>query len=105
MLLPENQIVAAHYMRFTVLDKPKVLGLLLSKIAEQKINICEIRQPFSQEGQPAEIAILFDPSRTESVHTARANVMEKLKDYSVVVNAMYRVLGNPTQDLSKKAAE
>lgn len=101
-ILPEGQIVAAHYMSFSVENRPSVLAHLLFAIAEQEINICELRQPEVSEGAAsAQIALLLDPCKTEQIHAA-TKAIGRLSD-CLNINAVYKVLGNPTRDISNKS--
>ena len=116
-LVTADQIVSAHYLRFTVEDRPMVLADLAQAIANQNINICEIRQPEpkkevldsrtglviqvpEEEVGPTEIAFLLDPCRLGQVHSAVSAI--KRLPACLVSNAVYKVIGNPTRDISKR---
>lgn len=99
-ILPEEQFVTAYYVRTTVTNQPSVLSQVLGKIARQGLNVCELRQVEPQQDQPVEIAILLDACETGRVQQAVANI--RSLHTCIAVNATYRVLGEPTPDISRK---
>ena len=100
VLLHRNQIFAAHYVRLTVLDEPLVLAQVTGELAKEIINICEVRQPEQKKAEPAEIAFLLDPCEAERVNAAVLKISQLTA--CLAVNAVFKVLGNPTQDISRQ---
>lgn len=98
VLLPENKIVTAHYLRFDIEDKPLALARSLDPIGKRGISICEIRQPIIEEGQRATVALLLNPCKAEDISCAVAEIRELPICFSI--GPLYRVLGNPTRNLS-----
>lgn len=98
VLMSVRPSVTAHYLRCIVADQPSVLASVLDVIAQNGISVCEIQQPETQEGKPAEIGVLLDPCKTDTMLTA-LNTIRRLP-VCLSVGPLYRVLGNPTKNLS-----
>lgn len=129
LLLDQYAIVSAHYARITVNDQPHVLAQLANEIAKENINICEVRQPESAQkvdpnddlgwtltaqgwqrkakresemNRQTEVAFIFDPCPTESILSAFSSIARKVRGYKRGSRILYRVMGHPTRDISRK---
>jgi homoserine dehydrogenase len=69
-ILPAGQSRGSYYLRFTVIDRPGVLGKLSGILGEHKVSIASLSQPNIKKGEFADIVIITHETLLDNLKTA-----------------------------------
>jgi homoserine dehydrogenase len=65
-----DEIVVRYYLRFTVIDQPKVLALITSALGENQISIASVIQPERHQDDRVPVVIVTHPAAERNLQKA-----------------------------------
>lgn len=73
-VLPVSEIVSRYYVRLTVVDKPGVMAMISSILAESNIGISSVVQPEGHEGASVPLILMTHSAQNGAVTRALAKI-------------------------------
>jgi homoserine dehydrogenase len=86
-LMPLDDIVTRYYLRFNVLDKPKVLAPIAAALGDQQISIASVLQQEGASNDRVPVIILTHNAREKGIQAAIKHIetMDFIRDKTQVI--------------------
>ncbi len=86
-LMPIDDVVTRYYLRFTVVDRPKVLAAISSVLGDHGISIASVVQRESESNETVAVIMITHPARERDLRRAIAEIqkLEVVKEKAQVI--------------------
>ncbi|MGQ9590244.1 MAG: homoserine dehydrogenase [Planctomycetota bacterium] len=86
-LLPVGDVVTRYFLRFTVVDRPKVLAAISSVLGDHGISIASVVQRESESNETVAVIMVTHPARERDLRAAVAQIqkLEVVKEKAQII--------------------
>lgn len=75
-LMPIDEVVTRYYLRFTVVDRPKVLAAIASVLGDHRISIASVVQRESESNETVAVIMITHPAREKDLRHAIVEIQK-----------------------------